>query len=160
MAIDLRDRVADGEVVGRVGTDVDGVAISGTELGYYDLTSATAAITAVGAAARVDIPSLTITITVTSARPWLVRLHFGYGLNSTGGFGGGLAIVEGSTVRAQVRAFSPTAGDYFGSLSTQCRRNDGPGTYTYKAMGWAEGGGSFQPVCAATTPAFIQAIQL
>lgn len=131
----------------------------GVELGYAEITSVVTGITGVGAANRVDIsPALSVTVIVRS-RPITVEVSFTSGSNGLADAGGGICIVEGTTILAQSIGHSPFAGLAF-PIKAKIRLEPSPGEHTYKVMGYATVNNTFTPLAGASSPAFIQVIEV
>jgi len=158
VSIDLRSLVADGEVVGRVGNDPDGITIAGVELGYAESTTTQGSITAAGLANRIDVTGLTITITV-GTRPIVVEGFVGQATNDTTDRGVGLAIVEGTTV-LNVAIVTLSLGTAYGTLNPKVRLAPSAGSHTYKLMTWRIVGGTASLDASATAPNWIQAVEV
>lgn len=132
-------------------------------LGYAEITSNPTVVTAVGAANRVDVTGLTITVTVGS-RPIMVMGSFGTAFNDdASGRGGGIAIVETTTVMSQSSGYSIAANALF-PLTTYAvltgSRQPSAGAHTYKIMAWAVVSGNLTLVAATGQRAFIMAVEL
>ena len=131
----------------------------GGELGYAEITSVVTGLTGVGAANRADLsPPLSVTVTV-GTRPITVEASFTSGSSDTADRGGGIAIVEGTTILAQSQGHSSFANLGF-PIKAKIRLEPSEGEHTYKVMGYALVGGTFTPLVGSSSPAFIQVIEV
>lgn len=134
-----------------------GVLPAGIELGYAQITSSPSGITGVGAANRVDVAGLTVTITV-GARPIRLIAHAPLCSNSILGSGGSVGIYESNTQITQASFTQAIAGQNQ-LCRAELRLAPSAGAHTYKVTAWAATSGTFTLAAGATFPAFLHVVE-
>lgn len=127
----------------------------GAELGYSEI--AANAVLALTANTPADVPGLTTTITVRS-RPILVEAWASAVTHSVAASYVQLRILEGSTIKAIGTHFLQTAAQGVPG-SVRVRLAPSAGQHTYKIALFSGTAGNATLVAAATTPAFISAVE-